>query len=686
MKITEESRDFMIEFFKENAPNIDAEKQFKAALVASKPEKELTPEDRQYYGAPEFRGYESANKDGSITFNTGGTAIEFDFELDARERNDTEYRKFCQDMFFRKFMGYDIPYFREPKEERLVAIYNQVAVEMGFPQDCMVVKSQKQLPDVKMSAEASNEAAEAAKQHPVDDAEQIAIISNFVSYCIDRIAPAIAEGIDDKKSTEILNSDEFKKVIDESKCAVISLINESELDLKGLWDSLIDLIAKNSDDAHISIAKAFDPNEILQKLDQQGDFADISNSIKSAIMTLINGLNEKPLINAIADIVVKANSIASGNDKYSDAKELSKNLSREYAADIREIASMFRKEHAEDIQAATSVDVEVLDKSGNVVSKEKAVTTTDKAKSDNKTKTASEKREEKRKKQETVEEDGEDSPTYTETDHNGNVIIVDEDRYNGFAIANRDAIKQYPGLQDFIDLLRDDQKVKFNNYYGLISASIYTLGVEKEMQTLYIDPGKIRPGYSVIIPRSGSNIGLDPLTDVSCTFANAKRLIQTGVYGEQDFQRDNATTVVNMSFFEHICYNKIPEIDLPYVIGKLLILTNTLSSMGLCLRFKPVNYKSRDVFTLACNKKVSLSRFAKHNHQYDGLEIDVHIGNNDIIMFRAHGKHAKEFAGRVNKFTNLPMIDLEISDKEFEEADRKVAERVKVFSNKVVNS
>ena len=205
------------------------------------------------------------------------------------------------------------------------------------------------------------------------------------------------------------------------------------------------------------------------------------------------------------------------------------------------------------------------------------------------------------------------------------------------------------------------------------------------MQTLYIDPGKIRPGYSVIIPRSGSNIGLDPLTDVSCSFANAKRLIQTGVYGEQDFQRDNATTVVNMSFFEHICYNKIPEIDLPYVIGKLLILTNTLSSMGLCLRFKPVNYKSRDVFTLACNKKVSLSRFAKHNHQYDGLEIDVHIGNNDIIMFRAHGKHSKEFAGRVNKFTNLQMIDLEISDKEFEEADRKISERVKVLGGKVVN-
>ena len=80
----------MLGLFKENAPKIDAEKQFRAALVASKPEKELTPEDRQYYGAPEFRGYESANKDGSITFNTGGTAIEFDFELDARERNDTE--------------------------------------------------------------------------------------------------------------------------------------------------------------------------------------------------------------------------------------------------------------------------------------------------------------------------------------------------------------------------------------------------------------------------------------------------------------------------------------------------------------------------------------------------------------------------------------------------------------------
>ena len=108
--------------------------------------------------------------------------------------------------------------------------------------------------------------------------------------------------------------------------------------------------------------------------------------------------------------------------------------------------------------------------------------------------------------------------------------------------------------------------------------------------------------------------------------------------------------------------------------------------MGLCLRFKPVNYKSRDVFTLACNKKVSLSRFAKHNNQYDGLEIDVHIRNNHFTMFRAHGTHAKEFAGRVNKFTNLQMIDLEISDKEFEEADRKIAERVKVFGNKVVNS
>ena len=46
--------------------------------------------------------------------------------------------------------------------------------------------------------------------------------------------------------------------------------------------------------------------------------------------------------------------------------------------------------------------------------------------------------------------------------------------------------------------------------------------------------------------------------------------------------------------YEHIQYDRVPEADRPYVIGILKQFTDTLSSMGICLRFKPINYKSKD--------------------------------------------------------------------------------------------
>ena len=685
MKVTEENRELFMVTLKEMGVK-NPEKNVEAAIVGSKKESDITDSDRKYYGAPEYRGMMSANTDSSPAFNVSGPAIQFDFQLKPFMKSNSDYRRFCQDMFYRMFMGYDLPYFEVPTDKNLIAIHDECAKEAGFPQLCIqkpefeIVK----LPDTKMSASASAEQAKAEAEHPTDDAESIKLACDFASYAIDRLIPEFTDN-----DNELMARKEFKGVVAAAKDAVVSLV-AGELNLQPLLDALVNVVENNGekDNAIADFIKRANVDDILQKLHLSGTIAEMSDKTRSAILTLVKTVNERPLIGTIADIVA-AVSVITGNaqDKATIARELSKNGGDE----LRQIAAMFRKDRKEDIDAATAITAEVIDKDGNTLSTSKAVVANaTKAANDTVDKTTSEKREErKQKKAEKAGEkvaDDSGNTTFTEKAADGSEIVVDEDRYNDFEKNHQEFLKQYPGLQGFLDLLRDDQKCKFFQYYGLVRASVFRTGIEKEESFFYIDPAKIRPGYGIIIPRNLDTECLDPLTDIRCDFDNAKLLVQFNQYTQADYARDNAATMPNLSYYEHIQYDRVPEADRPYVIGILKQFTDTLSSMGICLRFKPINYKSKDVFTLACNTKVGLAKFAKHNHLYNGLEIDIHCVDGRFVRFNAHGKGAEDFASRVNAFTGMNMIGLGIEARELDEkADMKIAERVNTFGSKVVN-
>lgn len=698
MMVTEENKDFIANFFKSQGYK-NPEKLAQAAYVGCKKESDLTNEDRKYYGAPEYRGMDSANKDGSPAFNVGGPAIEFETDLKVIERSVYEYRRFCQEMFYRKFMGYDAPYFRDPSSSDLIAIHDECARDAGYPELCIQKPKAVLLPDNKMSASASAEQAKAEAQHPVDDNESIELAVDFISYAVDRLAPAFADG-----DNELMKKDEFKNLVAAAKEAAASFIR-GELNLQPLYDavvSAIDLDNSKKTNAVKALLSCAGVDELLQKLHISDSINSMSDKVRSAVITLIKTTNERPLISAIADIVVSINS-GIGNDPI-ETKDVVMALAKN-GDELRQLTAMFRKDRMEDASAVAEeqalVTVEVVDDDGNTVSTSEAVSATDteevtsiianvKAANDTADKTASEKREErKHKKMEKageVKDDDTGKSTYIEKASDGSEIVVDEDRYNNFEKNHEEFLKQYPGLQGFLDILRDDQKCKFFQYYGLVRASVFRSGQEKEECFFYIDPGKIRPGYGIIIPRNLDTECLDPLTDIRCSFENAKLLVQFNQYTQADYARDNAATMPNLSYYEHVQYDRIPEADRPYVVGILKQFTDALSSMGLCLRFKPINYKSKDVFTLACNTKVGLAKFAKHNHLYNGLEIDIHCVDNRFVRLDAHGKNAKDFAMRINEFVRFNMIGLGIEAKELnEKADQKIAERVKTFGSKVVN-
>ena len=684
MMVTEENKGILIETFKKLGYK-NPEKNVQAAVVGCKKESDLTDADRKYYGAPEYRGYEGANSDGSPAFNVNGAAIEFDFELKNREKCSSSYRRFCQDMFYRRFMGYDLPYFKVPTDKSLIAIHDECAKEAGMPELCIQKPNAIELPDFKMSAAAAYQQAKAEAEHPVDDAESEKLVSDFLSYVIDRSAPEIADG-----NNELMNCPEFKGMIEGVKEAVISFVTDGEIDLDPLAKSAVSLLDKIDTDGAKNakaLIESINLNELLQKSALSGIIADASDKIKRSVITLVKTANEKPFISACAEVVAE---IGKFIGKDIDSKELARTLQKSDGDDIRHFAAMFRKDRKDDIAAATTVVAEVVDNDGNTLSTSNAsiVDNSKTANNDNAVKTASEKREERRarKAAESAEsnDDANEPETFVEVASNGVKLVVDEDRYNGFEKNHQEFLKHYPGLQEFLDLLRDDQKCKFLEFGGLVRAELFDVGSEIA-RYLYIDPAKIHPGYGVIIPRGLNNESLDPLTDIRCEFKNAKMLVQFNQYNQADYNRDNAATMPNLSFYEHVQYNRIPENDLPYVIGILKWFTDTLSSMGMCLRFKPINYKSKDVFTLACNTKVGLHDFAKHNHLYNGLEIDIHCMDGRYVRYNAHGKGAEDFASRVNAFTGSNMIGLGIEARELnEEADKKVAEKLKSVAGKVV--
>lgn len=118
-----------------NATAVKTTKEQMVEIVANKDAKDLTPEDRVYYGIPRWRGATAVDSEGNTVVGCGYICvISNEARLARIEQSTPEYKEFLQDFFYRKFMGYENHYFRTPKTPRLLRIYNETAVECGHPE------------------------------------------------------------------------------------------------------------------------------------------------------------------------------------------------------------------------------------------------------------------------------------------------------------------------------------------------------------------------------------------------------------------------------------------------------------------------------------------------------------------------------------------------------------------------
>lgn len=115
------------------------ERRAKAVEVASKNAKDLTKEDRPYYGVPRWRNIDTIDSNGRIVRNSNFTHIVKDKKRFESYESclHTEYVDLLQDQFYRMFMGYELHYFQEPKDKAHIDVYNRTAIECGHPEYCI---------------------------------------------------------------------------------------------------------------------------------------------------------------------------------------------------------------------------------------------------------------------------------------------------------------------------------------------------------------------------------------------------------------------------------------------------------------------------------------------------------------------------------------------------------------------
>jgi hypothetical protein len=633
---------------------IDQEKQVKAYFVGKKKSWELVASDRKYYASESYRGTMDVNRDGSIAFNTCAVVPVTKDAFENRAKSPVYYTELVREYLFRKYMGYDLPYFELPKDTSKIAMYNQVASEMGLSEYGIPDKSHKQLPDKIVAAKAKPEKAEPAdQQNPKDDAEFVNVMTAVTDFIIDVAAPILAEyAVSEFKlkvdENELMRSMEYKNLLDAGKQMASDILAGKKLNSNKLVSSVKELALKYGPDEVKSMIDMFIAG--LESKINETDIESVFGKDLAASKAGFKELKEKYAKSSTEDVIKEYINMLCG-DFTSDmdpaaAEKINRQLQNTNLID----------ELAKKISSEFGDVVEVLDSDGKVVSSST-------------TKPAP-----KEKKQDATSEKPASQKQYFEQAPDGSKLAVSEERAKNFKKGNDRFIKSYPELSTFLKMLPDDMKCKFADRGGLVTAEVYRIGVLQPMAKYTIDPAKIHPYYSIILNSGGSysNVGdLDVLRGVYCQFPNAENLLKTGNYTEDDWNRDVQNDIYNQSFFTHISYGNIPSEDLAEVIGKLIEFTNTLESMGLDVRFKVVKYESPNKFSLECGTKVGLHKYTQHNRFYPDLVVDYRHGKKtDLTMFRARGNTAEMFAKRYNKYCRAQVIDInELTDEQFDALD-----------------
>ena len=229
----------------------------------------------------------------------------------------------------------------------------------------------------------------------------------------------------------------------------------------------------------------------------------------------------------------------------------------------------------------------------------------------------------------------------------------DPERKDDYTNHNSQLLKQYPELECFIDICGNDKVVKFDNFHGLVLATVYHKNVPEAVDTAaqwVIDPGKIRPGFSVLTenPTFLETGYRNPLNTVGIGFNEL--YIKSWLFGmptEADMADAYNKSSVNNLFYRYIAYNAFENNEIALASANVYWFVDRLAKMNLNVRFKVVNKRSADDFDLQITDNVGLGFFAKDNEKFKGLVVNIKKLNG-YIYTTASGKHANEFADIVN--------------------------------------
>lgn len=238
------------------------------------------------------------------------------------------------------------------------------------------------------------------------------------------------------------------------------------------------------------------------------------------------------------------------------------------------------------------------------------------------------------------------------------------ERKDDYAEHNKQHLAQYPELELFANICGDDKVVKYDNFHGLVLATIYHKGVPEaaDMPSRWvIDPGKIRPGFSVLTenPDFLESGYRNPLNTVGIGFDEI--YLKTWLFGypsELDMVDAYNKSTVNSLFFRYVSHNAFENNEIALAAANLYYLTERFCQLNLNIRFKVVTKRSVDDFDLQITENVGLGFFAKDNEAFKGLTITIK-NLSGLVYATVKGKHAKEFADLVNSLGMLVYVEPE---------------------------
>lgn len=223
----------------------------------------------------------------------------------------------------------------------------------------------------------------------------------------------------------------------------------------------------------------------------------------------------------------------------------------------------------------------------------------------------------------------------------GAYCMVDEDRINNFVNTNKKIIDQFPEIALYVDaIMKSGLKTRLVFENGLITSYLYIPGIEQSTGHYIIDPCKLRPYCSLILPNPQNATYDDlpicdyiPLSSIDTIVRCICKSITV-----QDIQAITTTCTYGKYTYAHLDWRGLPE---GYVIPDWMeSFFKSLHGKGMMARFKVVKCNDKKLI-ISCKDKVNLMKFFKDNKNF--AAIDRIAINSDGNVKATGGVEAENF-------------------------------------------